>query len=759
MPRTARASSVGRSERRKEGPEKLCGLALYVDDHELPGAWHGVTVRSTVPHARIKAVTFDPAFPWKDCVVVTAKDIPGENFVQLIDTDQPVLADGLTRHPAEPVALIAHPDKATAYAAAKAVRLEYEPLPAVLTIEESLAKKQVLYRDDNVFKSFLIRRGDPEAGFAQADFVVEGEYKVPHQEQAYIENNGMAAWVEKDGSLTVLGSMQCPYYIQKALIKVFHLPPEKVRIVQAVTGGGFGGKEEYPSILAAHVALLALKAKRPVKMIYDRHEDMAATTKRHPAVVRHKTGITKDGRLVAQDVEVLMDGGAYLTLSPVVLSRGTLHATGPYECPNVRVTSKAVATNSPPNGAFRGFGAPQTLFAAELHFEKLAQATGIDALTLRRKNLFKKGSVTATGQILKESVGSQEVLERTVKASSYEKLRRDCAAWNKDAKKPTWRGAGLAVCHHGAGFTGSGEVMLASRAGVSLTKDGRVQVLAASTEIGQGTNTIFSQIAADTLGVEFDRVEVETPDTSKVPNSGPTVASRTCMVVGGLVKRAAQQLADALAEKKLSVKTPADAKKAAKALLGADDIRRWIVEYEPPPGVKWDDQTYQGEAYGCYSYGCVAAEVEVDKTTFEVRVRKLWTAQDIGKAVNPLFAEGQIIGGTAQAVGYAVLEKAVYKDGLMQNSQLTNYIIPTALDTPPMDVTIVEQPYSGGPFGAKGVGELPMDVPGPAIAAAIHQAVGSLICELPIMPEDIARVVHSIRHVADKVDNSRSKNS
>jgi CO/xanthine dehydrogenase Mo-binding subunit len=745
MPRTARASSVGRSERRKEGPQKLCGLALYVDDHELPGAWHGVTVRSSVPHARIKALRFDPAFPWKECVVVTAKDVPGENFVQLIDTDQPVLADGLTKHPAEPLALIAHPDKAKAYEAARRVTVEYEPLPAVLTIEESLAKKQLLYRDDNIFKSFLIRKGDLERGFAQADFVVEGEYKVPHQEQAYIENNGMAAWVEKDGSLVVLGSMQCPYYIQKALVKVFHLPAEKVRIVQAVTGGGFGGKEEYPSILAAHVALLALKAGRPVKMIYDRHEDMAATTKRHPAVVRHKTGITKDGRLVAQDVEVLMDGGAYLTLSPVVLSRGTLHATGPYECPNVRVTSKAVATNSPPNGAFRGFGAPQTLFAAELHFETLARATGLDALTLRRKNLFKTGSVTATGQVLKESVGSQEVLERTVKSSSYEKLRRDCAAWNKDPKKPTWRGAGLAVCHHGAGFTGSGEVMLASRAGVSLTKDGRVQVLAASTEIGQGTNTIFAQIAADTLGVDFDRVEVETPDTSKVPNSGPTVASRTCMVVGGLVKRAAQQLADALDAGKLSVKTPADAKKAAKALLNGDAIKRWIVEYQPPPGVKWDDTTYQGEAYGCYSYGCVAAEVEVDKTTYEVRVRKLWTAQDIGKAVNPLFAEGQIIGGTAQAVGYAVLEKAVYKDGLMQNSQLTNYIIPTALDTPPMEVTIVEKPYSGGPFGAKGVGELPMDVPGPAIAAAIHQAIGWLVPELPIMPEDICRVMSAGR--------------
>jgi CO/xanthine dehydrogenase Mo-binding subunit len=745
MPRSPVKASVGSSARRKEGPDKLTGRALYIDDHPLPGAWHGVTVRSTIPHGRIKAIRFDPAFPWKDCVVVTAKDIPGENYIALIDIDQPVLADGRTLHPAEPIALIAHPDRATAYEAAKFVTVEYEPLPAVLTIEDSLSKKAVIYHEDNVFKSFLIERGDLAKGFAQADFTVTGEYRVWHQEQAYIENNGMAAWMEKDGTLVVHGSMQCPYYIQKALVKVFHLPAEKVRIIQATTGGGFGGKEEYPSILAAHVALLALKAKRPVKMIYDRHEDMAATTKRHPAVVRHKTGITKDGRLVAQDIEVLMDGGAYLTLSPVVLSRGTLHATGPYECENVRVTSKAVATNSPPNGAFRGFGAPQTLFAAELHFEKLADATGIDALALRRKNLFKVGSVTATGQVLKDSVGSQEVLERSVKKSGYEKRRKDCDAWNKNPGNPTWRGVGLAVCHHGAGFTGSGEVMLASRAGVSLTKDGRLQVLAASTEIGQGTNTIFAQIAADTLGVPFDDVEVEIPDTSKVPNSGPTVASRTCMVVGGLVKRAAEQVRDAVSGANLSLETPSARKNAAKTLLGKDAIRRWVVEYEPPPNVVWDDKTYKGEAYGCFSYGCVVAEVEVDKTTFEARVRKLWTAQDIGKAVNPLFAEGQIIGGTAQAVGYALLEHAVYKDGLMQNSQLTNYIIPTALDTPPMDVQIVEKPYKGGPFGAKGVGELPMDVPGPAIAAAIRQATGRLFTELPILPERICAAAKGMK--------------
>ena len=594
MARSLFSPSVGRSAPRKEGPEKLRGAARYIDDYALAGAWHGVTLRSTIAHGRVKGLRFDPSFPWSECVVVTADDVPGANVVALIEDDQPVLADGLVRHAMEPIALIAHRSRARAYEALKHVSVDYEPLPAVLSMTEALARKQLLYKKDNVFKSYLIQRGDVERGLREAAVIVEGEYSVAHQEQAYIENNGMAAWKERDGTVVALGSMQCPYYIQKALMKALGLPADKVRVVQAATGGGFGGKEEYPSILAAHAALLALKAKRPVKMIYDRHEDMAATTKRHPAVVRHKTGLTRDGRLLAQDIEIVMDGGAYMTLSPVVLSRGTLHATGPYDCPHVRVRSQVVATNTPPNGAFRGFGAPQTLFAAELHWEKIAAALGIDALTLRRRNLFREGSTTATGQVLRESVGAAAVLERAVKRSGYGKRRARCAAWNADRAKPTWRGVGLAVCHHGAGFTGSGEVMLASRAGVCLRRDGRLRVLASSTEIGQGANTVFAQIAADTLGVPFDEVEIETPDTAKVPNSGPTVASRTCMVVGALVARAAGQLKEELKNRGLSLSSPAELRKAARLLCGRKPMRSFVVQYEKPPQVRWDDETYQG---------------------------------------------------------------------------------------------------------------------------------------------------------------------
>lgn len=737
----AAMANVGKNPPRREGPGKLTGRALYLDDLSLPGCWHGVTVRSTVPHARIKSISFDPAFPWRECAIVTAKDIPGKNLVTLIEPDQPLLADGVVRHREEPIVLIAHPDRATAYEAAKRVTIEYEKLPAALTIEEGLGLKAKIYGEDNIFKSYLIEKGDLDGGFALADFVVEGEYRVPAQEQAYIENNAIAAY-ETGGVLTVTGSLQCPYYIVKALKVLLDRDETKVRVIQTVTGGGFGGKEEYPSMIAGHAALLTLKAGRPVKIVYDRHEDMAATTKRHPAVVRQKVGLKKDGALVAQDIEVVMDGGAYATLTSVVLSRGTLHAAGAYECPAVRVRARAVATNTPPNGAFRGFGAPQTLFAAELHWEKIADALGIDSLTLKRKNLFKLGSVTATGQTLRESVGAPECLAIAVKRSGYQAKRKAYDLWNKDPKKKTWRGIGLSVCHHGAGFTGSGEVYLASRAGVALTRGGALFVLAASTEIGQGTNTMFASVAADALGLPIDWFQVETPDTHKVPDSGPTVASRTCMVVGGLVQRASRELKAALeAEFGRVPKTRAELKKAAAKLCGKSAARRFEVQYEKPPEIVWDDKTYRGSAYGAYSYAAFVVDLEVDKTTYEVRVNKVVTAQDIGKAIHPLFAEGQIIGGSTQGLGWALLEEPVYKDGVMINSQLTNYVIPTALDTPPFDVTVVEKPYSRGPFGAKGVGELPMDAPGPAVAAAIKHATGKLIPVLPITPERIAEAL------------------
>ncbi len=411
--------AIGKNASRREGPEKLCGLARYVDDVTLPGCLHGVTFRSSIPFGTITSITFDPQFPWDEFVVATARDIPGRNHVALIEDDQPLLADTRIMHAAEPIVLVAHAQRDRAYEALRYIQVEVEPLDPVLTIDDALARKQLLRGDDNVFKDIVIEKGDVERGLREADLIVEGEYHVPHQEHAYIENNGVLAYVEPDGTIVVMGSLQCPFYVQKALKGVFGVTEDRVRVIQTTTGGGFGGKEEYPNMIAGHAALLALKAQRPVKMVYDRHEDMLATTKRHPARVRHRTGVMREGRIVAQDIDIVMDGGAYITLSPVVLSRGALHATGTYAAPQARVHARAVATNTPPNGAFRGFGAPQTLFAAELQMEKIAATLGIDPVTLRLRNMVKKGAVLASGQTLRESIGAPAVMKTCLARSDY----------------------------------------------------------------------------------------------------------------------------------------------------------------------------------------------------------------------------------------------------------------------------------------------------------------------------------------------------
>src|SRR6202162_1630437 len=403
--------TVGHPVPRKEGREKVTGEAKYVDDLKFPGSLHGATGRSPVARGRIRGIEFPPGLPWDEFTIVTANDIPGENVVALIVDDQPYLAAERVNHPEEPVVLLAHPDKYLVEKARGAVRLDIEPLPAIFTIEDSLAKKQVVWGDDNIFKSFLVEKGDVDSVWAEAAHIVEGEYRTGAQEQLYIETNGVIAVANPEDGVTIWGSMQCPYYIHKALLKAFPLAPEKIRVIQMETGGGFGGKEEYPSMIAGHAALLAWKSGRPVKMIYDRAEDMAATTKRHPSRTRMKAAVSREGKLLAIDMEFIVDGGAYATLSSVVLSRGTIHAGGPYVCPNVRIRSKAVATNAPPHGAFRGFGAPQSIFALERHMNKVARAVGLTPEEFRRRNFLHRGETTATGQEIREPVILDRLLD------------------------------------------------------------------------------------------------------------------------------------------------------------------------------------------------------------------------------------------------------------------------------------------------------------------------------------------------------------
>ncbi|MGE5143467.1 MAG: xanthine dehydrogenase family protein molybdopterin-binding subunit, partial [Acidobacteriota bacterium] len=616
---------------RLEGLAKLTGRERYVDDLPLEEFLWGATVRSPAPRGRITGIHFDPGIDWSQFTVVDYRDVPGPNVIALIESDQPVLAPGYVRHVHEAVVLLAHPDRAALRRAVAAVRIEVAREPAVFDFRVTPRPDQIQYGPDNVLKHLRISKGDVERALAGAPIVVEGTYETGAQEHVYLEPQGMIAALDGD-VLVVRGSMQCPYYILKALREALGRDETRLRVIQTPTGGGFGGKEEYPSTIALHAALLAMKSGKPVKIVYDRGVDMAATTKRHPSLVRHRTGVTPDGRLLAQDIEVVMDGGAYVTLSPVVLSRGIIHAAGPYACDHVRVDGRAMFTNAVPFGAFRGFGAPQTHFANERHMDRIAARLGLDPAELRRRNLLRDEESTATGQVIRDGTDRRAVLEQALVLADYDAKRAAHTRFNRSSAAKR-RGIGIATFHHGAGFTGSGEVMLASRLVVAGLPDGTVEVRSANIEMGQGTLTVFTALAAQRLGLDPAHVRIAQADPARVPNSGPTVASRTAMVVGRLVERACDDLLRRLGAEA----STGDAVRAAirpwhEGHRGAELLGE--AKYAPPPGVVWDDVRYRGDAYGAFAWGAYVAEVEVDLRTYETRVIDFVAAQEVGKVLH-----------------------------------------------------------------------------------------------------------------------------
>lgn len=752
---------VGTSPIRKEGLAKVTGRAQYVDDITLPSMWYGATVRSTIARGRITSIIYDPAIDWAQFTIVTAADIPGENTIIHLTKDHPCLAAELINHPAEPILLLAHPNKNVLHAAVEAVHITYEEAPGVFTIEDSEAGAagdtgKVIWDhrghggSPNTFKTFLMQKCDyplsdsaHEAVFRSADFIVEEEYRTGAQEQLYIENNGVIAqaFYAADGSLdsvTVSGSMQCPYYLVHALELVFNLPAEKCRVIQTETGGAFGGKEDFPSVIGSHAALLAMKSGHPVKICYDRAEDLIATTKRHPSRTHHRTAVSRDGKLLAGEIDIAIDGGAYATLSAVVLSRATIHAPGPYHWPHLTVRAKAMATNIAPHGAFRGFGAPQSLFALERHMDKIAKVVGLTPEEFRRRNFLSTGDHTATGQQLSDPVDMQGLLTRALRESKYHAKRAEF-----DRTNPTStikRGIGFAAFMHGSGFTGSGERRLNSFVQIDVDiQTGHPLILVSSTEFGQGTNTILCQIAAQTLGIPYEDVYIAQPDTRLVPNSGPTVASRTAMIVGKLIERASLQILDAVRLYGYAAET-GSFEQFRKAVIEYGYDRGDLevsARYEAPANIFWDDDQYKGDAYPAYAWAVYVAEVTVDTLTYIAEVKEFHALQEVGKVIHPILAKGQIEGGVAQGIGYALYEKCVYVDGLMRNNQMTNYIMPTSADLPPIHVHFEETPSIHGPQGAKGIGELPMDGPAPAILNAIEHATGISFTEIPLLPEDI----------------------
>lgn len=760
-------SFVGKNIPRRDGAEKVTGKALYIDDVEMPGMWHGAVVRTPIPYGKVLGYELDPSFDWNQVVIADAGDIPGKNFVSMIQQDVPLIIDkgGVAMHIGEAVALIAAPTREMAYEARRHVKVLYDEWKPVLTMDESKKAAIKIRGDDNVVSHYTITKGDIKRGMKAADEIVEGTYEMGYQEHMYIETNGMIASPATRASqcearragrpaieFEIVGSMQCPYYISKALSFILGMPEEKISVRQAdAVGGAFGGKEDYPSILAGYCAVLAGKTGRPVKIVYDRAEDTEVTTKRHPARVAHKTGVKKDGTITAMDIFFEMDAGAYATMTPVVLSRGIIHADGAYRCANVKIEGVAYATNKATSGAFRGFGVPQAFFPIEVHIDRVAERIGMSPLKFRRKNMLREGDTRGTGQRMDDSIATKEVLEEAVRRSDFESKFKKFAS---DRKSKLRRGIGMSFFCHGTAFTGSGEEKIKARAGLRLDGDGRICVLTACTDMGQGAHTVIPQMAADHLGIDLSLVAIERPDTALVPNSGPTVASRTTLTMGMTLKPCAGKMKDILfafasertgkAREGFSFdgfsllhgdEIVMQVRELVKNYIGAKGPLEVIEPYTLPPGIKWDDATHSGDAYPTFGWGCDVAEVEVDMETFEVNVCKMCLAQDAGRAINPQLAEGQIEGGTLQSLGYGLMERHLVEAGRFTTGRLQTYIIPTFLDTPEMETVLVEKPYRYGPMGAKGIGEMPMNGAAPAIANAIYNATGIRICELPMTSE------------------------
>ena len=743
---------VGKRARRVEAIDRVTGVGLFTDDLTYAGMLHAAVVRSPVARGRIKSVDTRSCLKTPGVVAVfTAADIPGRNCVPIIFDDQPFLAEKLVNYVGEPIAVVVAEDRLTARAAAKNVKLDIQELEPLLDPLQARNHPRIhVYGQDNIVTHKHVRRGDTEAAFGHCDVVVENEYRTTFQEHAYIEPQAMIAVPLADGTIEVRGSMQCPFYIRKGVVSVLGLPESKVWIIQTATGGAFGGKEDVPSLLACQVALPAWKLRRPVKIVYDRTEDIVSTSKRHPGWVHYKSGATMDGILRAVEVEYVIDSGAYSTLSPAVLFRGAAHAAGAYRCENVKVDSYAVATNRVPSGAFRGFGSPQVLFAAESQMDELARKLRLDPAEFRRRNLLKSGDKTSSGQTLTVSVGSHETLDRVVKASGWPEVARSGGARKEDGV-----GYGFSTIFYGVGLGAAGNHLARTGARIILHDDGSVLFSVGTTELGQGMTTVLSQIVADGLGTPLEWIRMTPVDTSRVPDSGPTVASRSTTMSGNALLDACRKikgvlLDEAAAELGVSVtEVTIDegvVKSGDKSILLKKIIKSCTTKRRPLSAegwyaatpTTWDEATGQGDPYIIYSWATNLAKVKVDRETGQVTVLKIWSAHDVGKAINPTLAEGQIEGGVVQGMGYALTEEMLMDSaGRFLNTDLATYVIPTAADQPELEAMLVEQPFPDGPFGAKGFAEQPLMGIAPAIANAVRDAVGVRVTELPLTPERV----------------------
>lgn len=754
-PTSGSSDLLGKTPRRIDARQKVTGRAQYVDDLRFPRMLHAALATSPWPHGAIRAI--DPSRAAAAAgvhAVYTWRDVPGENQVGVVTPDQPLLVEDRARFVGDRLAIVVADTVDQARAAARLVAVEGDPLPVVTDPVEALAPgAPPIHPGGNLVDHQKVSRGDVDRAMAAAHVVVDETFRPGYQEHAYLEPNGVVAVPEPDGSMTIYGSMQCPFYIQKAVAKILGIPLARIRVIAAETGGAFGGKEDYPSEPAGCAAVAAWLTGRPVKLVFDRTEDIVRSSKRHAMVVRHRIAADADGTLVAAHIQLWVDAGAYDGLSKVVSERANVSALGPYRCPNVQVDTYVCYTNNLFGGAFRGFGTPQTTFAAQACLDLLADKLALSPAALRRRNLLQVGDSTITSQVLTESVGAVACLDAAVQRSEYEAKRAEFAAFNAKGG-PIRKGVGLADVMYGCCLAPGGQHLEGSAANVHLRMDGSLEITIGGTEIGQGAFTVVAMLAAKELGVPLERVHVFPTDTSKVADSGPTVASRTTVMSGNAVLDAARQIkarvlavgadllgvpAERLEIEDGEVRERDGAHRILLSDLALQAYRRkadlsaagW---YAPPPK-PWDRETGQGTAYVVFCFGTQVAEVEVDLFSGLVSVKKFTAAHDVGRVLNRQMLLGQVEGGVVQGMGWALMEHLKMSGGVPLNPNFTDYLIPTALDAPPVDTIFIEDPYSAGPYGAKGIGE-PSLIPAPAaIAAAVRNATGLTMRELPITPE------------------------
>lgn len=697
---------------RVDAVKKARGEAPYVADLNFPDMQYAYMVRSSIPRGTIDSISM-PELPdgyW----FITYKDIPekGKNELWMIQKDWKCFAENDVKYVGETIGLLVGPDRNMLRYLLDKIEIKYTEQEAAITIDEGLAVKGgPIVGEDNVLCQLFVEKGRPmDEVFKEADSVFEETIETGFQEHVHLETNGAIITIE-NGKYTFYASAQCPFYIRKAVAGLLGLQPEDIVVKQTTTGGAFGGKEHFPDVLCGPLLVAEHKIKKPIKLIFDREEDMLYSVKRHPSKTTFRTALDKDGNILGIDGVVVYNCGPYLSGSFVVLQRGVFHANGVYDIPNTHVKGIGIATNTFPSDAFRGFGAPQTLFAIETHMDHIAAQFGIDPVKYKKRYFLRQGDETVTQGHIVEKVVLNEMLEQVAAKSDY---YRKAAEY----KRGSGRGIGMSFYNHGGAFTGNGEQAII-KAHLRLRKKGdKFTILCGQTEMGQGFMTILRKIVAAVLETDIDNVLYYNPDTSLVPDSGPTAASRSTMIVGRLAEEAATLMKDHLDEDEAEVET----------------------EYRHPEGHPWDQSTFKGDAYLGYGWGVCCVEVEVDPLTNEVKVDGIWSSHDIGKAIDELIVHGQVNGGIIQSLGYASMEKMENRNGFFRQTSMSDYVIPTSMDFPRQEWGLVDNPYEWGPFGAKGMGELVFNGADAAYIDALERALDTTITKIPMPVEDIEGV-------------------